>query len=199
MTPMARMQAVIDAEAEAIRSVTVSSVYEDALGALVGADRVITIGMGKAGLVARKLAAIFCATGTPSVFLHPGDAAHGDLGILRGTDVIVACSTSGQTAEVLEMIDSARRLFPRQKYLWFKVIGITSHKDAPLRERCDYVLDMGQIDEPCPIGLTPSASTAVMSAIGDALALTLMEIKGVSRADFGARHRAGYLGQVATQ
>lgn len=192
MTPTERIRAVLDAEAAAIAGVVVTNVYEDVVDIIADRGRVITTGMGKAGLVARKFAATLRSTGTPSAFLHPGEAAHGDLGLLHGDEAIVVFSTSGQTDEVLEMLDSARRLYPS-----IAVIGITSHRDAPVRSRCVHVLDMGLIDEPCPLGLTPSASTAVMSAIGDALALAVLERKGITRQDFGARHRAGYLGQVA--
>lgn len=193
MTPFARIRAVLDAEAAAIRAVHVTEAYLAAVELIVGCrGHIVTTGMGKAGLIARKFAATLCSGGTPSVFVHPGDAAHGDLGLVASGDLIVAFSTSGKTAEVLELLDAARRLYPD-----LPVMGITSHEDAPLRERCDVVLDMGLIDEPCPLGLTPSASTAVMMAIGDALALAVLEVKGTRIEDFGARHRAGYLGSVA--
>lgn len=192
MTPMDRMRMVLDAEAYAIASVQVTPVYERAVRAIAACPgKLVTTGMGKAGIVARKLAATFCSTGTPSLFLHPGEAAHGDLGVLVPQDIVLACSTSGQTAEVLEMLNAAKRLGVAL------VIGVTSHPETTFRQQCDLVLEMGVIDEPCPLGLTPSASTTVMLAIGDALALAVLEVKGVTRQDFGARHRAGYLGQVA--
>jgi arabinose-5-phosphate isomerase len=195
MTPLQRMQAVLTAEAAAIMRVRLDAAYLRAVDVLAGvAPCIVTTGMGKAGLIARKFAATLCSGGTPSVFLHPGEAAHGDLGLVQDGDVLVAFSTSGKTQEVLEMLDAVRRVYPT-----LTIIGITSHQDAPLRDRCDLVLDMGPIDEPCPLGLTPSASTTVMLAISDALALAVLELKGMTRQDFGARHRAGYLGQVATR
>ena len=189
MTVRDRIVQVLQAEARAIVSVVVTPEYERAAHYLAACrGKVVTMGMGKAGLVARKLAATLCSTKTPAVFLHPGDAAHGDLGVIAPLDVLVAFSTSGKTAEVIEAIDAARCLYA------LKVIGISSYADTPFRGRCDVLLEMGVIDEPCPLGLTPSASSTVMLAIGDALAIAVMELKGVDRRDFGMRHRGGYLG-----
>jgi len=191
MTIRERLVTVLMAEADAIAAVVVTGVHEQAVLRLAAcAGKVVTLGMGKAGLIARKCAATFCATGTPALFLHPGEAAHGDLGVLTAEDVVLAYSTSGHTAEVLETLTAAR-------VIGATVIGITSHPGTAFRQRCDLVLDMGVITEPCPLGLTPTASSAVMLAIGDALALAVMEIKGITRSDFGARHRAGYLGERA--
>lgn len=192
MDPLQRIRAVLKAEADAIGSVHVTLDYGHAVQMLsVCTGKVVTMGMGKAGIVARKVAATLCSTGTPAVFLHPGDAAHGDLGVLTPSDVVLAYSTSGKTVEVLEALASARRLGVTA------IIGITSHPDTPFRDRCDLVLEMGVIEEPCPLALTPSASTAVMLAIGDALAIAVMEVKDITLADFGVRHRSGYLGQCA--
>lgn len=191
MTVKDRLYAVLRAEADAIRSVVVTDSYERAARVIADATgKIVAVGMGKAGILAQKFAATLCSTGTPAVFLHPGEAAHGDLGVLTSDDVIVVFSTSGKTAEVLEMLEAAQRWQPY-------VIGITSHPDSRFRELCHLVLEMGVIDEPCPLGLTPSASSAVMLAIGDALALAALELKGITRADFGARHRRGYLGEKA--
>lgn len=186
------MRAVLQAEADAITRVAVTHAYEQAVEQIATCvGKVVTTGMGKAGLMARKFAATLSSTGTPAVFLHPGEAAHGDLGMVTADDVIVAFSTSGQTTEVIECLRAAKRLGVSV------VIGITAHPQSPLRVECSYVLDMGIVTEPCVLGLTPSASSAVMLAIGDALALTVMQMKGITREDFGVRHRAGYLGQQA--
>ena len=147
--------------------------------------------MGKAGLVARKFASILCSTGTPAAFIAPAEAAHGDLGLIAPGDCLVAFSTSGKTREVLEMIELGRHL------KLGCVIGVTSHPDSGLRGLSDIVIDMGEIEEPCPLGLTPSASIAVMSAISDALALALMDLKGITKEDYGRRHHGGYLGKRA--
>lgn len=188
----ARVSAVITAEAEAIAAIHVTEAFVHAVMLLHDVSgKVIATGMGKAGHVAQKFAATLCATGTPAVYLHPGDAAHGDLGVIAPGDCLVAFSTSGKTREVLHVADIGRRLGLAT------IISITAHEDSALRALSDVVLDMGPIDEPCPHGLTPSASTAVMLAISDAIALVLMELKGLSREDFGLRHHAGYLGAKA--
>jgi arabinose-5-phosphate isomerase len=188
----AKIRRILDAEAAAIAAVEVGDCYERALEALqLCAGKVVTTGIGKAGYVAQKFAATLCSTGTPAVFIHPAEAAHGDLGLVDAHDVIIAFSTSGKTREVLELIELSRHLTQAV------VIAVTSHPETELRRLVDIVLDMGVIEEPCPLGLTPSASMAVMSAIGDALALTLMEQKGVSRREYGLRHHGGYLGHKA--
>lgn len=195
MTIRERIVSVLEAEARAILSVQVTPAFEHAAYLIAGCrGKVVTTGMGKAGIMAQKMAATLCSTKTPAVFLHPGEASHGDLGVIGHDDVIVAFSTSGQTVEVLEALQALRRVWPHHP-----IIGITSNPDTTLRERCALVLDMGVIEEPCPIGLTPTASSAVMLAIGDALAIAVMELKGVTVADFGARHRAGYLGALARE
>ena len=153
--------------------------------------KVLTTGIGKAGHIARKFAATLCSTATPADFVHPAEAAHGDLGLAGNNDVMVAFSTSGKSREVLEMLELARHLGVAS------VIGVTSHPDSELRKLSDLVLDMGVIEEPCPLGLTPSASIAVMLAISDAIALSLMEVKGVTEEDWGLRHHGGYLGRRA--
>lgn len=187
-----RIAEVLAAEAAAISAVRVTEDFERAVLALRDAPgKVLTTGMGKAGHVARKFASTLCSTGTPASFVHPGEAAHGDLGLIGPNDAMVAFSTSGKTREVLEVLELGRHVGLKT------VIGITSHIDSDLRRLSDIVLDMGIIQEPCPHGLTPSASTAVMLAISDALALTLMELKGFSRRDYGLRHHGGYLGRAA--
>lgn len=155
--------------------------------------KVITTGIGKAGYIASKFAATLCSTATPAVFVHPAEAAHGDLGLVDEHDVLIAFSTSGKSREVLEILELARHLGVAT------LIGVTSHPDSELRERSDLVLDMGVIEEPCPLGLTPSASMAVMLAITDAIALSLMEQKGVTKEDYGLRHHGGYLGRAARE
>jgi arabinose-5-phosphate isomerase len=188
----ARIRQILDAEAAAISAVEVGEAYELAVEALQRCTgKVVTTGIGKAGYVAQKFAATLCSGGTPAVFIHPAEAAHGDLGLIDAHDLIVAFSTSGKTREVVELIELSRHLTQAV------VIGITSHPETELRRLADIVLDMGVIEEPCPLGLTPSASVAVMSAIGDALALTLMSEKGVTRRDYGLRHHGGYLGHKA--
>jgi arabinose-5-phosphate isomerase len=187
-----RMRAVLKAEAEAISSLKVTDDYVLAVQLLLACDgKVITTGIGKAGYIANKFAATLCSTATPAVFVHPAEAAHGDLGLVDDHDVLIAFSTSGKSREVLEILELARHLGVA------RIIGVTSHPDSELRNYADVVLDMGEITEPCPLGLTPSASMAVMLAISDAVALALMEQKGVTREDWGLRHHGGYLGRAA--
>jgi arabinose-5-phosphate isomerase len=185
-----RISEILEAEAVAIRAVRVDGEFEKAVQALAQCTgKVLTTGMGKAGHIARKFASTLCSTGTPASYIHPAEAAHGDLGLVDQQDCIVAFSTSGMTREVLEMLELGRHIGLHT------VIGVTSHPESTLRTLSDIVLDMGVVAEPCPHGLTPSASIAVMLAISDALALVLMELKGFTKEDFGLRHHGGYLGR----
>ena len=187
-----RVRAILDSEAEAIKAVSIDASYGKAVELIeTCAGKIITTGMGKAGFVAHKFAAILSSTATPAVFIHPAEAAHGDLGMLAPGDCIVAFSTSGKTREVLEFIQLSRRMNIGS------VVGITSHTDSGLRQLSDVTINMGVIKEPCPLGMTPTASMAVMAAIGDALALVLMEKKSVTREQYGMRHHGGYLGKKA--
>ena len=187
-----RMQAVLRAEAEAINAVDVSQDFVAAVEVMQACEgKILTTGIGKAGHIAKKFAATLCSTATPADFIHPAEAAHGDLGLVGSNDVMIAFSTSGKSREVIEILEMSRRLGVTT------IIGVTSHPDSQLRDYSDLVLDMGVIIEPCPLGLTPSASMAVMLAISDALALALLEQKGVTREDYGLRHHGGYLGKAA--
>jgi arabinose-5-phosphate isomerase len=187
-----RMRAVLRAEAAAIAAIEVDDTFEQAVETLRSCSgKVLTTGIGKAGHVARKLAATLCSGATPADFIHPAEAAHGDLGLVGREDVMIAFSTSGKSREVLELLELARHLGVAT------VIGVTSHPDSELRDMSDLVLNMGIIEEPCPLGMTPSASTAVMMAIGDAIALALMEAKGITLEEYGLRHHGGYLGRLA--
>jgi arabinose-5-phosphate isomerase len=191
---LSRARAIIDAEAEALRNIPLDRNFEKAAGIILRCrGKVITTGMGKAGNIAQKIAGTLCSNGTPAAFVHPGDAAHGDLGILDKGDVIIACSTSGKTREVIEMLELAHHFGIDH------IIGITSHPDSTIRKLSTVVINMGTIREPCPLSLTPSASTTVMLALGDALSLVTMELKKFTRQQYGLRHHAGYLGSKARQ
>ncbi len=187
-----RMQAVLQAEAEAIAAIDINDEFVRAVRVMMDCEgKIITTGIGKAGYIAKKFAATLCSTATPADFIHPAEAAHGDLGLVDDHDVMIAFSTSGKSREVIEILELSRHLGVAT------IIGVTSHPESDLRNLSDFVLDMGIIEEPCPLGLTPSASMAVMLAITDALALSLMEQKGVTREDYGLRHHGGYLGRAA--
>ncbi|MBL7663068.1 SIS domain-containing protein [bacterium] len=185
-----RISRILTAEAEAIKGVPINENVVRAVEMIVKCrGKVFTTGIGKAGYVAQKAASTFSTTGTPAVFLHPGDAPHGDIGVVTPGDILIAYSNSGKTREVLEVIGFAKHLGADA------VISITSHPDTPLGAESDLVLSIGDIKEPCPLGMTPSASTSAMIALSDALALVAMEERGFTKEDFAQRHHGGYLGK----
>jgi arabinose-5-phosphate isomerase len=187
-----RLAEILRAEAAAIAGIPVGDHFVEAVGWLVTArGKVAVAGIGKAGQVALKCAATFSATGTPAFFLHAAEAAHGDLGSLGPDDILLAFSVSGTTSEVVNVVAAARCLGVA------RTIAVTSTKQSPLGQASDLVIEIGTIKEPCPLGLTNTASTAAMSAIGDALALTALEQRGFTAADFAKRHPGGALGQIA--
>ena len=186
------MATIIAKEADAMKAINITDAFEDAVNVLLRCQgRVVTTGIGKAGHIAHKFASTLSSTGTPAFFVHPAEAGHGDMGMIDKGDLIVAFSTSGKSSEVIEMLQIARDLGI------YSVIGVTSHTASPLRDLSEIILDMGpDIEEPCPIKVTPSATIAVMLAISDALALTLMELNGFTPEDYGQRHHRGYLGSI---
>jgi len=144
--------------------------------------------MGKAGLVGRKIMATLASTGTPSHCLHPAEAVHGDLGRIHAEDVVLVLSQSGQTEEVV-------RLLPPLAELGVPIIAITARADSTLGRAATVVIDLGPLEEACPLGLAPSSSTTAMLAVGDALALVTSRLRGFGREDFARLHPAGSLGQ----
>jgi len=149
---------------------------------------VLTTGIGKAGHIARKVSATFASTGTPSHFLSPTDAVHGDLGAVRRGDVILIFSSSGESDEILRLLSIVKKLD-------HPVIAITASRNSGLGQAADCVLKMGAIEEACPLGLAPSASTTAMLALGDALALSVMKLRKFTADDFALFHPAGQLGR----
>jgi len=150
--------------------------------------RVILTGMGKSGVICQKIAATLASTGTPAFFLHPAEAAHGDLGVIQGDDVVVALSYSGETDEILNLIDTIRRLGSR-------LIAITGGMRSALAQAADVALDCGVAEEACPLNLVPTASTTAALAMGDALAMALLREKGFRQEDFASLHPGGKLGK----
>jgi arabinose-5-phosphate isomerase len=150
--------------------------------------RVIITGMGKSGLVARKIVATLNSTGTAAVFLHPSDAVHGDLGMVRGDDVVICISKSGDTEEIRELI-------PLFKRMGVKIIAMVAHKESPLGQQSDVVLDVGVPQEACPHDLAPTSSTTATLAMGDALAVALLDKRKFTREDFAMFHPGGVLGK----
>lgn len=149
--------------------------------------KVVVTGLGKSGLICRKIAATLASTGTPAFFLHSGDGMHGDLGMVMKGDVILAVSNSGETEEIL-------KLLPHFKLHGLKLIAMTGNSESSLARASDVVLNVG-VQEACPLGLAPTASTTVALAVGDALAVVLLEEKGFKEKDFAVRHPGGVLGR----
>src|SRR3954471_25086538 len=150
--------------------------------------RVILTGMGKSGIICQKIAATLSSTGTPAHFLHPADAIHRDLGMIQADDVVVALSYSGETDEIIRLLEFIRRLGS-------KLIAITGAHQSPLAQAADVCLDCGVTEEACPMNLVPTASTTAALAIGDALAMTLLVEKGFRQEDFANLHPGGKLGK----
>lgn len=157
-------------------------------------SKVITTGMGKAGIAMRKFSATLSSLGIPSVFLHAGEAMHGDLGIISENDIIFVASTSGKTREVLDTMDLGKKLHKN-----IKIIGITSHKDSELRNKADVIIDMGEFKELGKLGLAPTTSIIIMVAITDSIAILLSEITRLTSEDYFLRHHSGYLGEKAKE
>jgi len=153
--------------------------------------KIITTGMGKAGIAMRKFSSLLCSFGIPSVYIHPGEASHGDLGLITSNDILFVASTSGKTREVLEIIQLARNINVK------KVIGITSHIDSPVRKVADIVIDMGAAKECGHLNMAPTTSILVTLAITDCIALTCAKEKGLTAEEYGKYHHSGYLGQLA--
>jgi arabinose-5-phosphate isomerase len=149
--------------------------------------RVVVTGLGKSGLVGRKIAATFASTGTPALFLHTGEALHGDLGMLTAGDVLIAISTSGETAELIELLETVKRLA-------VPLLALTANPKSTLAKASNIVLDISVKEEACSLNLAPTASTAAAMAMGDALAIALLEARGFKAEDFAALHPGGRLG-----
>jgi arabinose-5-phosphate isomerase len=181
---------VIQAEAEAIRAV--APIVDDSFAKAVGMiynckGACIVTGIGKAGIIGRKISATLASTGTPSHFLHPAEAIHGDLGRLRKDDIVIVLSYGGETDEVTRLINLV-------KQLEIKLIAITGDSDSTLSKYSNVVLCMGEVSEACPLGVAPSVSTTCMLAIGDALAFTVMKGRKFSVEDYVRFHPGGSLG-----
>ena len=149
---------------------------------------VVVTGVGKAGIVAQKISATLASTGTPSLFLHPTEALHGDLGRFRARDVLLVLSNSGESAEIVALLPSARAIGAR-------LVAITGGASSTLARHSDCVLDIGRVQEACPLNLAPTASTTAMLAMGDALAMVVLQRRNFSREDYARFHPGGALGR----
>jgi len=149
--------------------------------------RLVVTGLGKPGFVAQKISATFASTGTPSLYLHPAEALHGDLGRVTRQDVVLALSNSGRTEEIVRLLGPVKRIGAR-------VIAMTGDPDSPLAEQSDVVLNIGKVEEACPLGLAPTASSTVLLVLGDALAMTVLQNRAFDDADYALIHPGGSLG-----
>lgn len=182
---------VLETEAAAVAAL-VQRVDEDFVAAcrllLACAGRAVVTGMGKSGHVGRKMAATFASAGTPAFFVHPGEASHGDLGMITAADVVIGISNSGQTAELITILPLVKRMGAR-------LIAMTGNPQSRLALLADVHLDVSVALEACPLGLAPTASTTAALAMGDALAIALLEARGFGPEDFARSHPGGSLGR----
>jgi arabinose-5-phosphate isomerase len=186
---------LLQTEASAIQAASArldAESIENAVNSIISSTgKVVVCGVGKSGVIAQKIAQTMTSTGTVAVFLHPSDAMHGSLGIITEADVVIAISNSGETEELLAML-------PALKRRGAVIIAIVGNLNSTLAREAQIVLDAGVDREACPLNLAPTASTTVALAIGDALAMTVMRIKGLTPEDFAANHPAGRLGKRLT-
>ncbi|MGC9151187.1 MAG: SIS domain-containing protein [Microbacter sp.] len=182
-------------EADAILNIPVNESFNAAIDLIVDKvhhhhGKLVTSGMGKAGQIALNIATTFSSTGTPAVFLHPSEAQHGDLGVLQANDVMLLISNSGKTREILELVELSHHLYDTLSY-----IVITGNPDSTLAALADVLIETGNPEEVCALGLTPTTSTTMMTVIGDVLVVGTMKRIQFTRSEYNKRHHGGYLGQ----
>lgn len=188
-----RIKDLLEKEAQAVKNIPVDESFMEAIEIIYRQvhqkkGKLISSGMGKAGQIAQNIATTFSSTGTPAVFLHPSDAQHGDLGVIQENDVLLLISNSGKTREILEIISLSGKLYD------LPLIVVTGNPTGELAEQADVILQTGNPDEVCPLGLTPTTSTTIMTVIGDILVVLMMEKIGFTASDYAKRHHGGYLG-----
>lgn len=191
------LKELLEKEIAAIRNIPMDGQLEKAVDLIhksvhEGDGTLIVSGVGKAGEVGTKIANTLCSTGTPAYFLKPLEAQHGDLGLVKKQDVLLLISNSGKTREILELIEQAGHLHGQMD-----IITITRNPDSPLAQAGQVNLLTGPTEEICPLGLTPTVSTTVMTVLGDLLVVALMERIGFTKEQYGLRHHSGYLGKKA--
>jgi arabinose-5-phosphate isomerase len=186
-----RAKKVLRIESEAVAALIdrVDEQFEHAVQIVLECEgRVVVTGMGKSGLIGKKISATLASTGTPALFLHPAEGIHGDLGMVTRGDVVIALSNSGETEELSRMLPSLKRL-------GIKIISFTGNPDSTLAKNSDVVINVGVKEEACPLGLAPTASTTAALAMGDALAVALLDKRGFKEEDFACFHPGGALGK----
>ncbi len=194
-----RVKAVLQHEAEAILNIPATDNFDRAIQLIhrqvhEKGGKLVTSGMGKAGEIAQNISTTFSSTGTPAVFLHPSDAQHGDLGVIQPDDALLLISNSGKTREILELVELAGRLYKN-----LPLIVITAKAESQLAKTADVCLLTGDPREVCPLGLSPTTSTTVMTVIGDALIVLMMDKIKFTTEDYAKRHHGGYLGSKSRQ
>lgn len=185
---------VIEQEALAIKNIPVNNEFIKAIDLIfqqvhIKRGKLVASGMGKAGQIALNIATTFSSTGTPAVFLHPSDSQHGDLGVLQENDILLLISNSGRTREIIELVELANILNPG-----LPLIVISGNPESVLAKNADAFIFTGNPDEVCPLGLSPTTSTTVMTVIGDALVVSMMNKIGFTSEEYAKRHHGGYLG-----
>ena len=190
---------IIEKEAEAIRNIPRSNDFTGVVELIYHhvhelKGKLVISGMGKVGQIAENIATTFCSTGTPAIFLHPSEAQHGDLGILQENDILLVVSNSGKTREVIELIDLTEILYPS-----IPVIAITGNENPSFRNKLDCIILTGNPKEVCPLDLTPTTSTTVMTVIGDILVIMMMKKIQFTAAEYAKRHHSGYLGSKSKE
>ena len=188
------IQKVIEQEAQAIKNIPVEDDFIKATEIIYeqvhkNNGKLVASGMGKAGQIALNIATTFSSTGTPAVFLHPSDSQHGDLGVVQENDVLLLISNSGKTREILELVELAENL-----HTGLPLIVISSNPESVLAKNADAFINTGNPKEVCPLGLSPTTSTTVMTVIGDALVVSMMNKIGFTSEQYAKRHHGGYLG-----
>lgn len=189
------MREILDAESKAIAEIPYTEDYDKAVELIVErvhrrGGKLVTSGMGKAGQIALNIATTFSSTGIPAVNLHPSEAQHGDLGVLQPGDVMLLVSNSGRTCEIINLVHLAENLYPG-----IPTIVITGRADSPLANMATATLVTADAPEVCPLGLTPTTSTTMMTVIGDILVVNVMRQTGFTKAEYAKRHHGGYLGE----
>jgi len=190
---------ILRKEIDAISNIPLDNNYADAIQLIFekvhhSKGKLVTSGMGKAGQIALNISTTFSSTGTPSVYLHPSEAQHGDLGILQKNDILLLLSNSGKTREILELIQLTQNLYPN-----VPIISITGKKNSELCKQSDICLHIGDAEEICPLGLTPTISTTLMTVMGDILVVETMKKIGFTKREYSKRHHSGYLGQKSKE
>ncbi|MBO7202872.1 MAG: SIS domain-containing protein [Paludibacteraceae bacterium] len=193
------IQEILQQEAQALLNIPITNDYQKAISLIIQQihnkkGKLVTSGMGKAGQIALNISTTFSSTGTPSVFLHPSEAQHGDLGILQDNDLLLVVSNSGKTKEIIDLITLARRLQPEIQF-----ILITANPEGELIEKATATLLTGNPKEVCLLGMAPTTSTTMMTVIGDILVVGVEKAINFTREEYAKRHHGGYLGEKSRE